>query len=74
MEYDKLTLKQLRKLNDLTQADVAKKLGVHVCTYRKIEENPKKASIEFGEVLANLYGVEFSKIFLTPNLFKIESI
>lgn len=41
-----LTIKQARLLNDFSQQEMAKALGIHVQTYRKIESDPERATIK----------------------------
>lgn len=41
-----LSVRQARLLSEKTQAQVAKKMGICVQTYRKLEENPKKMTME----------------------------
>ena len=41
-----LSVKQARLMSEKTQAQVAKKMGICVQTYRKLEESPKKMTIE----------------------------
>ena len=40
------TIKQARLFADKTQQEMADFLGIHVQTYRKLEENPAKATVE----------------------------
>ena len=41
----RLSLKAARANADLTQKNVAKRLNIHVQTYRKLEENPDMATV-----------------------------
>lgn len=61
MQY---TLKELRARNDLTQSDMANKLGISRQRYIEIERNPIKASLERMLNVANILGVEIADIFL----------
>lgn len=70
MNFDKLSLKQLRVMNGYTQAQIANALRMHVTTYRRIEQHPETATVKEGKALANLYGVDFNQIIFdgTTNL------
>lgn len=57
------TIRQARRLADLSQSQVAKALGVCECTYRKIEKNPEKATIEQAHALARLFGMSYDSLF-----------
>lgn len=59
----KYSVKQARKLNDLTQSQMAEMLGVHRTTYRKIEVNPECATIAQGKKIAEITGIPFDNIF-----------
>lgn len=43
---DKLTIKQLRVLHDLTQESMAEILGIHTQTYRKKETGVSKWTLD----------------------------
>lgn len=58
-----LTIKQARKLRDLTQDEMAEALQVHVQTYRKIEENPDMATVGQAKTIAEVTGVSIDQLF-----------
>ena len=58
-----LTLKQTRLVKGKTQEEMAEKLGVHVQTYRKLEENPDGATISQAKVISSFLGVSYDDIF-----------
>ena len=57
------TVKQVRKLADLTQVQMAEALNVSRDTYRRIEEKPETATIAQGKKIAEVTGVSFDAIF-----------
>lgn len=58
-----LSLKQTRLVKGKTQDEMAEKLGVHVLTYRKLEENPNEATIKQAKILSEFLGVPYDDIF-----------
>jgi transcriptional regulator with XRE-family HTH domain len=58
-----LTLKQVRLLKEKSQHDLAEMLGVHVQTYRKLEENPNLVTIGQAKKLAKYLGISYDEIF-----------
>lgn len=66
-ERMKYTLKELRARNNLTQAEVACKLGVSRKRYMDIERNPNR--VQCGNILkvANILHVDIGEIFLQSN-------
>ncbi|EOR24993.1 phage-related Cro-like protein [Niallia nealsonii AAU1] len=61
----KFTLKQARLLKGLTQDQVAKELGVHVQTYRKMEKHPDDVTVGEAKKLSEI--LEFSYDFIFFN-------
>ncbi len=59
----KLTLKQRRLIEGLTQAQMAKKIGIHVNTYANWEENPEKISIGKAKGIADTLNLSVNEIF-----------
>ena len=49
-------LKQARELAGITQQKLADALDIHVQTYRRIEREPKRATIAQAETLAQVFG------------------
>lgn len=58
-----LSLKQVRLVKGKTQEEMAKKLGVHVQTYRKIEESPEEATIKQAKQISSFLGISYDDIF-----------
>lgn len=59
----KLTLKQHRLMRDLTQGQMADKIGVHINTYNSWEKEPQKISIEKAKKIARTLGISIDEIF-----------
>ncbi len=59
----KLTLKQRRLIEGLTQTQMAEKIGVHVNTYASWEENPEKISIGKAKDIAGALNLSVNEIF-----------
>ena len=57
------TVKQARKYAGKTQSEMAEALKIHKDTYRKIENNPKTATIDQAKKIADFTGIEFDQIF-----------
>lgn len=58
-----LSLKQMRLIKAKTQDEMAEKLGVHVQTYRKLEENPDEVTIKQAKIIADFLDVPYDDIF-----------
>ena len=58
-----MTLKAARVINGLTQREMAKKLGVHVQTYRKWEKNPEIVEVGVAKKISNILGISYDNIF-----------
>lgn len=57
-----LTVREWRRVKELSQESVAKSLGVHVNTYQNWEQDPGKISIEKAFELAKIFGVSLNEI------------
>jgi DNA-binding XRE family transcriptional regulator len=58
-----LTLKQARLMREKTQEEMAEQLGVHVQTYRKIEENPDDTTIAQAKTISSFLNFRYDEIF-----------
>ena len=58
-----INVKQARLLREKTQQDVADHLGIHVQTYRRIEEHSDEATIEQAKKIACFLEFEVDDIF-----------
>lgn len=59
----RLTLKQIRLIQEKSQDEMAEMLGIHVQTYRKLEEKPENATIKQAKLISNYLGVSYNDIF-----------
>lgn len=64
------TIKQARKLADMTQVQMADALEISRDTYRRIEKNPETATIAQGVRIAEVTGISFDAIFFGANSTK----
>lgn len=62
---EKLTVKQHRLIREISQEEMAEKVGVHVQTYRAWEENPEKISIAKAKKIAIAFGISINDIFFS---------
>lgn len=60
---ESITLKQARLLREKTQEYMANLLGIHVQTYRKLEENPDEVTIGQAKLLSKDLGFSYDVIF-----------
>lgn len=59
------TLKQARVYRYKTQQDMASLLDVHLETYRKLEENQEKITIQQAKLICSYLDVPYDLIFFT---------
>ena len=57
-----LTLREWRRLKELSQKEMADRCNVHVNTYILWEEHPERLTIEKARIVANVLDVPFSQI------------
>lgn len=63
-----MTIRQARMMKEIPQEVMAKGLNICKDTYRKIERNPEKATIEQGIKIANLLNMDIDDlIFVAPD-------
>ena len=63
---DKLTVKQLRLVKEQTQESCANALGVHVNTYRNLEEHPERFTIQQAVTLCKFLGANYDTVIFLP--------
>lgn len=61
-----LTIKEWRRLKEITQGEMADFCGVHVNTYRAWEENPAMIKLTNATLIAERLGVGLSDILFLP--------
>lgn len=68
-----LTMKMARVGANLTQQEVADKMGIHVQTYAKIENDSESITIAEAKQFSEIVGVNWTDIFLVPTEIKFKS-
>lgn len=63
---DKLTVKQSRLVKEQTQESCAMAIGVHVNTYRNLEEHPEKFTILQAVKLCKFLGIDYNRVIFLP--------
>ena len=63
-------LKTERRLRDMTQAEVAEKLGVNIITYGKWELGKTLPSMENITKIANILGIDISSFYISKGKTK----
>lgn len=58
-----LTIKQARLLAEMTQQEVADRMGIHRHTYMKWEQNPDEMPIGRAKQFCEIVGVSIDEIF-----------
>lgn len=58
-----ISLKQARLLGEKTQDYMAELLGIHVQTYRKLEQNPDSVTVGQAKVISKNLGFSYDTIF-----------
>ena len=62
-----ITMKQARVGAEMTQQQVADKLGVHVQTYQRMEQHPQDVTIRQGKEFSAIVGCSFEDIFFAAD-------
>ncbi|MFC0309913.1 helix-turn-helix domain-containing protein [Gallibacterium trehalosifermentans] len=57
------TIRTMRDINQLTQEDMAEKLGISVNAYSKLERGISKISLEKLEQIAHIFNINISELF-----------
>lgn len=60
----KLTLREWRRLKEVTQEQMAEVCGVHINTYRNWEEKPSEIKISFAMKIADCLGITLDDLIL----------
>lgn len=62
----KLTLREWRRLKEVTQEQMAEVCGIHINTYRNWEEKPSEIKISFAMKIADRLGITLDDLILEP--------
>lgn len=62
----KLTLREWRRLKEVTQEQLAEVCGIHVNTYRTWEEKPSEIKISNAMKIADRLGITLDDLILEP--------
>lgn len=68
------TVKQARGYAGLSQAEMAKNLGIDRGTYIKLEKDPSLATVKQLNAIATITGIPISQFFLDINSTKVDNI
>lgn len=68
MEKQRYSLRELRARHNLTQADMAKKIGISLTTYNNWENNFGRLSVNKANTVASILGVTLDEIFFADSL------
>jgi DNA-binding XRE family transcriptional regulator len=63
MSGTQLTLRQWRLLKEITQQEMADKIGVHVNTYAAWEQHPERIEIQYCQKIADALEEDIHSIF-----------
>ena len=69
-----LTVREWRKIKEISPQSAADALGIHVNTYMKWEKRPEMIPIKYGYQLAALFGVSVGDICFDPALQNVETV
>lgn len=58
-----VSIRQVRRMREIRQQEMANYLGIHVQTYRKIEEHPETATVEQAKKIAEKLEVSYDDLF-----------
>lgn len=60
-----MSIKQIRLSKEIKQQEMADALGIHVQTYRKLENNPENATIAQAKRIAEVLNVPYDNLIFT---------
>lgn len=63
---EELTVKEMRRLKDKTQEACAVAIGVHVNTYRSLEEHPEKFTVKQAVALCKFLEADYNTVIFLP--------
>ncbi len=62
-----ITLRQARRMKEFSMREMASKLGICECTYRKLERNPGEMSIDNAKAICKILDISMEQIFFDTN-------
>ena len=62
-----ITMKQARVGAEMTQQQVADRMGIHVQTYQRMEQHPQDVTIKQGKIFSEIVGCNFEDVFFDSN-------
>ena len=69
---ERISLRSARMMRGITQAEMAKKLGVHRNTYANWEENPEDISMKKADEICTILNLTADDIiFFKPEVYKM---
>jgi putative transcriptional regulator len=68
-----LTIRELRRVKEISQEEMANACGVHMNTYRAWEENPKDIRLGAAKIIASKLGISLDDIFLPPDTTELNN-
>lgn len=61
-----LTVRQIRLVKEKSQESCANAIGVHVNTYRNLEEHPEKFTVQQAVKLCSFLGTDYNTVLFLP--------
>lgn len=58
-----MSIRQIRRMREIRQQEMADYLGIHVQTYRRIEEHPETATVEQAKKIAEKLEGSYDDLF-----------
>ena len=69
-----LTVREWRRVKEITQEAMAEKLNIHVNTYQKWEKEPGQISFEKAVEISKILGVSLNDIsFVAPDMAEVNA-
>ena len=66
----RLTLREWRRVKEMSQEEMANVCGVHLNTYRAWEENPAEIRLSKANLIADALGISITDIILPEDITK----
>lgn len=58
----RFTVREYRRMREISQTEMAEMLGIHVNTYIAWEKDPKKIPVDKAMNICNIFGVDIDSI------------